>query len=171
MHGITTTARLRLEPMGAAHVDDVAVMLADPRVGATMNGVRDRAFAEERTLAHASRWEQSGFGLWAAYSLADGSFVGRGGIQETTLEGDLVVEAGWCLSPAHWGRGYATEIARAGLGLGFGVLGLEEIVAFTLPHNTKSLAVMRRLGMTYRRDCVFVGLPHVLYAVGRGTPQ
>ena len=167
----THTARLRLEPISAAHVDHIAAMLADPRVGATMNGVRDRAFAEERTLVHAERWERNGFGLWAAYSRADGSFVGRGGIQETILEGEVVVEAGWCLSPDRRGRGYATEIARAGLDVGLGALGLAEIVAFTLPHNTKSLAVMQRLGMTYVRECVVVGLPHVLHAVRRGAPQ
>ena len=161
---VVLTERLRLEPIGPAHAGDIAPMLADPRVGATMGGVRDRAYAEELTARHAARWAEDGFGLWAAYSREDGGFVGRGGIQRTRLEGRGVVEAGWCLMPDRWGRGLATELARAGLALGFGDLALEEIVAFTQPFNDASRAVMLRLGMTYVRDCVYADLPHVLYA-------
>jgi len=165
----TFTERLRLEPIGAAHVDDMVAMLADPQVAATMAGVRDRAWTEERTLVHAQRWSADGFGLWAAYSREDKGFVGRGGIQHTTLEGEDVVEVGWCLPPNRWGHGDATEIGRAGLDLGLHELGLPEVVAFTQPFNEASLAVMRRLGMTYQRDCVHVDLPHVVYAIGKHT--
>lgn len=167
MTGATLTKRLRLEPVGAEHVEDIARMLADPQVGATMGGVRDVQWVHERTLEHAGRWGQHGFGLWAAYSLADGGFVGRGGVQHTVLEGADVVEVGWCLMPARWRQGFATEIGRAGLSLGFGEFRLDEIVAFTLPHNTASRAVMERLGMSYVRDCVHAQQPHVVYAIRR----
>jgi RimJ/RimL family protein N-acetyltransferase len=157
-------SRLRLEPIGPAHVDDIAAMVADPRVGATMAGVRDRAYAEELTRRQVDRWDAHGFGLWAAYSRADGGFVGRGGIQWIVLEGKDVVEAGWCLPPHRWGQGYATELGRAGLDLGFQTLGIDKIVAFTQPFNQASRRVMERLGMTYERDCVHADLPHVVYA-------
>lgn len=169
MNAPTFTARLRLEPLSTVHVDDIAAMLADPRVGVTMGGVRDRAYAEERTRLHAQRWTENGFGLWAAYSRSDGGFVGRGGIQHTTLEGQDVVEVGWCLPPARWGHGFATEIGQAGLDLGLRDLGLVEIVAFTLPHNAPSRAVMHRLGMTYDRDCVHAEEPHVVYTTRGGS--
>jgi RimJ/RimL family protein N-acetyltransferase len=149
--------------MSAAHTEDIARMLADPHVGATMGGVRDRAYVQELILRHARRWDDDGFGLWAAYSLADGGFVGRGGVQRTMLEGTPVVEVGWCLPPGRWGQGYASEIGRAGLTAAFEEQGLREVVAFTQPHNTRSLAVMARLGMTYVRECRFADLDHVLY--------
>jgi RimJ/RimL family protein N-acetyltransferase len=169
---VVRSARLRLEPIGMQHVDDVAAMLAHPQVAQTMGGVRDRAFAEERTRIHEAQWREHGFGLWAAYSVDDGGFVGRGGIQHTTLEGADVVEAGWCVVPARWRQGFATEMGTAGLRLGFAELALPKIVAFTLPHNTASLAVMGRLGMSYLRDCVHAGLPHVVYSVRRsGHPR
>jgi RimJ/RimL family protein N-acetyltransferase len=57
------------------------------------------------------------------------------------------VEIGWRLARAHWGRGYAQEAAAAALDHGFGVLGLDEIVSFTVPANHRSRAVMERLGM------------------------
>jgi RimJ/RimL family protein N-acetyltransferase len=51
-------------------------------------------------------------------------------------------------SRAYWGRGYATEAARAALDYGFGKLGLSEIGALTVPANQRSRRVMERLGMT-----------------------
>src|SRR5437764_1367293 len=86
------------------------------------------------------------------------------------------VEIGWRLTRAYWGQGYATEAARAALDDGFGRLGLDEIVAFTLPINQRSRRVMERLGMS--RDPVddfeHPGVPeghqmrrHVLYRLHR----
>jgi RimJ/RimL family protein N-acetyltransferase len=57
------------------------------------------------------------------------------------------LEIGWRLARAHWGRGYATEAARAAPNYGFNTLGRAEIAAFTVPGNVRSRAVMERLGM------------------------
>ncbi|MFE2105185.1 GNAT family N-acetyltransferase, partial [Kitasatospora sp. NPDC059463] len=59
------------------------------------------------------------------------------------------VEVGWHLHPDSWGRGYATEAARAALAKGFAD-GLTEIHAVVRPGNERSAAVCRRLGMTPR---------------------
>jgi len=47
----------------------------------------------------------------------------------------------------HWGQGFASEAARGAVQIGFEVLGLPEIVSFTVPSNSRSRAVMERLGM------------------------
>lgn len=52
------------------------------------------------------------------------------------------------LVSAHWGKGYATEAAAAAIEFGFETVGLNEIVAFTVPVNVRSRRVMDRLGMT-----------------------
>jgi hypothetical protein len=79
----------------------------------------------------------------------------------------------------HWGHGYATEAARAGCEFGLRVVGLDEIVAFTVPSNTRSRHVMTRLGMTHSADDDFdhpllaVEHPlcrHVLYRLPRHAP-
>ena len=86
------------------------------------------------------------------------------------------VEIGWRLPQALWGRGYASEAARAWIDHGFAVLGLAEIVAFTDPNHARSLAVMRRAGMRADpgRDFDHPEMPEghplrpqVVYAVGR----
>jgi RimJ/RimL family protein N-acetyltransferase len=77
-----------------------------------------------------------------------------------------------------WGRGYATEIGRAGLALAVEELGAEVVVAFTERHNRRSRAVMERLGMRYVGEFADRGLiegldgvhdsaPFALYTVGR----
>jgi RimJ/RimL family protein N-acetyltransferase len=75
------------------------------------------------------------------------------------------VDLGWRLRPDAWGRGYATEAARGAIAYATTALGLTtaDIAAVTLPDNARSRAVMERLGMTYDRDVVHAGLPHVLY--------
>ncbi|MCG8584621.1 MAG: GNAT family N-acetyltransferase, partial [Pirellulales bacterium] len=86
------------------------------------------------------------------------------------------VEIGWRLARAHWGKGYATEAARAALEYGFEQLGLEEIVAFTVPDNRPSRRVMEKISMTHAPEDDFdhptleAGHPlerHVLYRFGR----
>jgi RimJ/RimL family protein N-acetyltransferase len=59
------------------------------------------------------------------------------------------VEVGWRLHPDQWGQGYATEAASASLRFGFDEADLEEIVAFTTTLNTRSQAVMERIGMVH----------------------
>ncbi len=80
------------------------------------------------------------------------------------------VEIGWHLHPDSWGRGYATEAAKAVLAHGFG-LGLPEILAIARPDNAPSIAVMRRIGMRHSgRTNRWYGLEAELYRA-RGVDQ
>ncbi len=86
------------------------------------------------------------------------------------------VEIGWRLAHEYWGRGYATEAARAALDFGFHRLELKEIVSFTVPANRRSRSVMERIGMTHSPNDDFEhpllphGHPlrhHVIYRMAR----
>ena len=59
------------------------------------------------------------------------------------------LEIGWALRREFWGRGYASEIGRAGLAFAFDVLGMQAVVSCTVRHNMRSRAVMERIGMRY----------------------
>ncbi|MEU4512247.1 GNAT family N-acetyltransferase [Nonomuraea wenchangensis] len=87
------------------------------------------------------------------------------------------VEIAWRLSRRAWGHGYATEAATAALDFAFDRLGLEEVVSFTATVNTRSSAVMERLGMIHDSagDFDHPVLPpghrlrrHVLYRLSAG---
>jgi len=58
----------------------------------------------------------------------------------------------WALFPEQWGHGYATEAAAAMIAHAFGTLRLRRIVATTEHDNTRSINVMRRLGMRLERN-------------------
>jgi RimJ/RimL family protein N-acetyltransferase len=62
------------------------------------------------------------------------------------------VEIGWRLDPSSWGRGLATEGARALLGYGFREMALSEILSIYEPDNVASGRVMRKLGMSFDRE-------------------
>jgi RimJ/RimL family protein N-acetyltransferase len=81
---------------------------------------------------------------------------------------------GWRLAAEHWGRGFATEGARAVLAFGFERLRLREIVSFTVPGNVRSRRVMERIDMSHAAadDFDLPALPgahpsrrHVLYRI------
>jgi RimJ/RimL family protein N-acetyltransferase len=62
------------------------------------------------------------------------------------------VEVGWRLAPDWWGRGLATEAARASIDFGFERLGLRSIVSIIDERNTRSLRLAERLGMRRGAD-------------------
>ena len=100
-----------------------------------------------RMRAH---WSQHGFGQWVVEIPGEAPFIGLVGLNHVRfpLAFAPAVEAAWRLDPRYWGKGYATEAARAAIDDGLGRLGLTEIVAFTVPANETSQRVMIRLGMS-----------------------
>ena len=87
-------------------------------------------------------------------------------------------EIAWRLAAQHWGKGYATEGAQAALAFGFGVIGLEEILSFTVPANVASRRVMEKIGMScdraddFEHPSLAVGhrlRHHVLYRAQRSS--
>jgi ribosomal-protein-alanine N-acetyltransferase len=177
------TARLILRPWEPRDRAPFAALNADPEVRAHYPNLLTRAESDAQLARMHDAWAAGGFSFAAAERKADGAFVGLVGIApvrfpEVPALADAV-EVGWRLARAHWGEGYATEAARAWLAHGFGTLGLSEIVAFTVPANIRSQAVMRRLGMRHdpARDFLHPAIPeghplrqHVLFAIaGTGS--
>ncbi len=88
--------------------------------------------------------------------------VGWGVAQYCIVDGVTEVEVGWCVARSHQRRGLATELGRAALAE-VADLDLRSVVAYTRVDNVASRGVMERLDLTYDRDFVHFGLPHVLY--------
>jgi len=110
-------------------------------------------------------WQTDGVHKWMAYDRVDGELIGRGGLSYTEVDGTRRLEIGWAVRERFWGQGYASEIGRAGLALAFGELSATEVVSFTETHNTRSRAVMERLGFHYEREIRHYGEPFALYAL------
>jgi len=155
-------------PAVAGDFADIRRLHGDSRVMATLSA-DGNTFSEVQTrafLKHAAEhWKLHGFGLWVFRERVGGEFVfvGYGGIKHAVVEGRDEIELAYAVRSDYWGKGIATEISIAALNLAFNVTRLDRIVAFTLPHNRASRAVMEHCGFTYQRDVVHAGLPHVLY--------
>jgi RimJ/RimL family protein N-acetyltransferase len=172
------TKRLLLRRWRVEDLPAFAAINADPAVmehfPSTLSPQESTALADriERCFEH------RGYGLWAVEVLGEEDFIGFVGLApvEVAVSFAPAVEIGWRLARSHWGRGLATEAARAALAFGFGELELAEVVSFTATRNLRSRGVMERLSM--RRDPredfehpeLAPGDPlreHVLYRIGR----
>jgi [ribosomal protein S5]-alanine N-acetyltransferase len=161
-----TTPRLLGEAIAPAHFADIDRLHTDPKVMKTLSA-DGKPLAEEKTREHirqaAEHWKQHGFGFWVFRRLSDGQFIGRGGLKIYLIDGNDVLGLAYAVMSEHWNQGYATEMARASLEVGFTRLGFTEIASWTLPINVVSQRVMEKLGFHYERDCEFAGLPHRFY--------
>ncbi|HEX6706860.1 MAG TPA: GNAT family N-acetyltransferase [Albitalea sp.] len=143
------TERLRGRNWRASDRDPFARMCADPAVMRHFPGTLDRAASDALVDRVENGLAERGWGLWAIETVAGGEFIGFVGLAPVPERMPFApaIEIGWRLASAHWGRGYATEAARAALGIGFERLALPEIVSFAAVGNERSRAVMQRLGM------------------------
>ena len=159
---VLRTERLILRPVTAgdhavlqAHwtTPDVRRFLFD---GATLSAAEITAAIEES----ARDFGRAGYGLWLIHEKAGTDLAGMDlagtDLARTDLAGtaglrpleDLGLEIFYSLAPGSWGRGYATEAARAVLAHALGPLGLPEVLAEVDEGNAASIAVIERLGMT-----------------------
>ena len=147
-----TTDRLVLRPFREVDHAPFYALNTHPAVVESLGSSPTRAESDAMIERFAEELDREGWGLWAVEEAGGAPFVGMVGLHRVHPEVPCApaVEVGWRLHPDHWGHGYATEAASASLRFGFDEAGLEEIVGFTTTLNTRSQAVMARLGM--RRD-------------------
>ncbi|MHB9004140.1 MAG: GNAT family N-acetyltransferase [Coriobacteriia bacterium] len=145
------TERLLLRPWRPQDREPFAALNADPEVMRYFPSTLSRAESDavaDRIQHHA---QANGYDFAAVQVPGIAPFIGFAGLSFVTEKFPFApaVQIGWRLAREHWGHGYATEAARAWLDWGFESLGCDEIVSFAVEGNTRSRAVMERLGMTH----------------------
>jgi RimJ/RimL family protein N-acetyltransferase len=172
---VITTPRLVLRPFEDADRQPFFELNTHPLVVESLGVAPSRAESEAMVDRYTAELEREGWSFWAVSERGHPVLIGMVGLHRVPprLPCAPAVEVGWRLHPGSWGHGYATEAARAALDAGFAA-GIEEIVAFTTTRNTRSQAVMRRIGMVRDPDADFdhpslpEGSPlrrHVLYRI------
>lgn len=178
---VLRTERLVLRGWTDADRPAFAEMNADPRVMEHFPGLMTREQSDGFVDRIQAQFGERGFSLWAIEVPGVAAFVGFTGLLVPRFEAHFTpaVEIGWRLAAEHWGRGYATEAARAAVEFAFGPAGLDALVSFTTPANVRSRRVMERIGMTHDPADDFdhpllPGSPlqrHVLYRLARPHPD
>ncbi|MFZ4100260.1 MAG: GNAT family N-acetyltransferase [Chlamydiia bacterium] len=149
-----TTERLILRPWKEADLEPFAELNADPRVMEYFPSVLSREESIQMAHRMQSKIEERGWGWWAVSAPGVAEFIGFIGlnnVDKATLPAHFTpaIEIGWRLAFEHWGKGYATEGAKAALKYGFETLKLNEIVSFTAMQNMRSRHIMEKIGMHY----------------------
>lgn len=114
--------------------------------------------AAREAIANYPDWDDPGYGRWGCLLRSEGeaaSPIGFCGLKWLPETGE--VDLGYRLLPDYWGRGLATEAARASLDFGFQTLGLAQVVAMVLPGNAASVRVLTKLGMERAEDVTYFG--------------
>lgn len=160
---VIETDRLRLRMFRSEDLNDLAAMLADADVMRYVEdgNPKDRAVAEKALDSIIAHWQQHGFGRWAVEEKMSGEFVGFGGLRSLFGTPEVVYH----FAKAHWGKGFATELARASLSYGFDVHRFARIVAIAKPDNAASIHVMEKLGMHFEMQTEYYGIEVIQYAI------
>src|SRR5690348_979203 len=154
-------------------MDALAAINADPEVMRWIGdgSVRDRAATRAEIAASERLWRDRGFGRFAVELRDTGELAGLTGM---TVPDDLpdvmpAVEIGWRFARPHWGRGLATEAARAALRFAFTDTDLDRLVAVHVVGNDVSARLMLKLGMRFHLATteIVYGRPVHVYAIDR----
>jgi RimJ/RimL family protein N-acetyltransferase len=148
---IVTTERLILRRWRDSDREAFARMNADPRVMEFLPALLSREESDRMIDRIEKHFEEHGFGLCAVELREERSFVGFIGLWVPSFAARFMpcVEIGWRLAAEYWGKGIATEGARAMVRHAFEDLGISELVSFTVPGNVRSRRVMEKIGMTH----------------------
>lgn len=176
------TPRLVLRHWEAGDREPFARLNADPRVMEFMPGGLSSSESDALIGRIENHFRAHGFGLLAAELRHERLFIGYVGLQVPGFQAHFTpcVEIGWRLAADYWGQGLATEGAKAVTRYAFASLGLDDLVSFTVPANTRSIRVMKKIGMSRNPtdDFDHPNLPeghalrrHVLYRLGRIVGQ
>lgn len=164
---VLETDRLLLRRMTQEDYGDLCEILQDPVAMTAYEHAFSDAEVQEWLDRQLGRYEQHGFGLWAAVRKDTGEMIGQIGITMQDYNGRQVPEIGYLFKRKYWHNGYATEGAIACKSFAFDVLGFSEIYSIIRDNNFASQRVAQRNGMVKSGEFVKhyyqIDMPHFVY--------
>lgn len=166
---LVETERLILRRFQESDFEDYARIFSHPEItqyiGDGKAMTKSQAWMSMATIF--GHWQLRGYGILAVEERSRKVVVGRIGFLNP--EGWPGFELGWILNRHYWGKGYATEGAKALLDYGFRVLKRDRIVSLIHPGNTRSIRVAERLGETLQGKAEVYGKEVLIYGIDRAT--
>ncbi len=168
---VLETKRLYLRQMTQEDYPALCKILQDEEVMYAY----EHAFSDEEVQQwldrQLARYEQYGFGLWAAVLKEKEQMIGQCGLTMQDYSGRQVLEIGYLFQKLFWHQGYAIEAASACKEYAFETLGAKEVFSIIRDTNIASQNVARRNGMA-EKDCFIkhyygVDMPHLVFSVLR----
>jgi len=164
---ILETPRLSLREFVPDDAAPLELVIGDPQTMRWYVRPFTRPEVEEWIARNRTRYEKHGYGLWAAMLKPTRELVGDCGLVVQEVDGERLVEVAYHIRRDCWGRGYATEAARACMRYGFETLGLGKLISLIRPENLQSRRVAEKNGLRIERQTMRVGLVHDVWAMTR----
>jgi [ribosomal protein S5]-alanine N-acetyltransferase len=161
---ILETPRLLLRKFTLQDAEALELCLGDPVVMEFYPAPLDRQGVEGWIARNLARYERDGHGLWAMVLRDTNQVIGDCGCTIQEVEGKNEVEVGYHVRRDLWGRGYATEAARACMEYGFNRLGAKHVISMIRPPNVPSRRVAEKNGMTCEKVILWRDYEHCVYA-------
>jgi RimJ/RimL family protein N-acetyltransferase len=161
---ILETSRLRLREFFPQDADALAAVLGDPVAMQWYPAPFDRKDVEEWIERNRSRYQSDGYGLWAMVLKDSAELIGDCGCFLREIDGRNSIEIGYHVRRDYWGRGYATEAARACMQYAFAKLGVDRVISLIRPENVQSVRVAEKNGLTCEKIIFWRGYDHCIYA-------
>ena len=163
------TERLTLRPYHWSDLDALVAMQSDPVVmrfmdhGQTYDRADNVAYLE-RHFANAADPEH----VWGIALKSSDLLIGRSGIVPCDVAGTPEIEIGYMLAREQWGQGFATEVARELVRIGFAELGHTRLIAMTHPDNVGSIRVIEKSGFQFERQVELGKGPRLIFGQSSG---
>ena len=161
------TERLILREMTGDDLDVLTEIQSDPIVMRFYPQTYNREESNEILQGILQGYKNTGYHRLATIDKKTKQFIGRCGIADLDLGDQVVPEIGYMLRKEWWGKGFATEAARALRDYGFENLGFNLVISLIRPINTPSQAVARRSGMRIMRDVIYKDFEHHVFGITR----
>jgi RimJ/RimL family protein N-acetyltransferase len=168
MTTVLETPRLILRHLRRDDVDAIFDVIGDAETMQYYPRSFVRKDAEEWVERNLQRYAKQGNGLYAVVLKSTCEVIGDCGLVQQNVEGIALPEVGYHLRRDQWGRGYATEAARACLDYAFRNMDADKVISLIRPENLPSRRVAERNGMKIERQITYFGMPHLLYVMTRG---
>jgi RimJ/RimL family protein N-acetyltransferase len=161
------TNRLCLRQFAKDDFEGYARIMGDHEVGKWFpKGTGYTREEAKRSLDSILRhWSKHGFGIWAITNKQKKTLLVRCGLNLITDTSETEVD--FVLARDCWGKGYATEAAKAALTYGFDVLKLIRMIALAKPENTASRRVIEKVGMHYIGTATYWNITCAYYEMAR----
>lgn len=161
---VAETSRLILREFNVEDDRELSPILANPQVMQfSLTGCLTVAQTQAKIDDFITSYRQYGFGKWAVILKKENRLIGYCGIAIEIIDERPEPELGYRLDENYWGKGLATEAAKAALQYGLDRLELPHILAVVEPANQASVRVIEKLGMNYHKQTVFQGLQVNVY--------
>ena len=127
--------------------------------------VKDDDEALQKIKIRMRLFDEDRIGKFLIFEKATNEFVGTCGADFFEYEGKKQIELGYRIMLSQWGKGFATESAKAFVDYLLNDVRVGRVNGFALHQNQQSLRILEKIGMKYQEDFLWKGIPHRLYRI------